>query len=141
MSPGKIAVAATAVACMTLVSFDWSGQRGVSLSIESAQARTVRPQTSASAEGVSRRHYRRTAYRSSPAAVGAGLAAGAIGTGAAVTAAATSPWAYPGGGPYAATGGGWGGGYYAVSAWGDYECRAPHAYECRPHASKNWSKP
>jgi hypothetical protein len=140
MSPGKIAVAATAFACMTLVSFDWSAQRGVSLSIESAQARV--PQTSASAEGVSRRHYRRTAHRSGPAAVGTGVAARAAGTAEAVTFAATSPWASPGGGPYAATGtGGFGGGYYAPSAWGDYECRAPHAYECRPHASKDWSKP
>jgi hypothetical protein len=136
MSPGKIAVAATTFACMTLVSFDWSGQRGVSLSIESAHARTVRPQTSASAEGVSRRHYRRTARGYGPAAVGAGLAAGAVGTAAAVTAAATSPWGYPGGGPYVATGEG----YYAASAWGDYDCRAPHAYECRPYSSKNWSR-
>jgi hypothetical protein len=136
MSPGKIAVAATAFACMTLVSFDWSEQRGLSLSIDSAQARVGRPQTSASAAGVSRRHYRQTAHRYGPAAVGAGLAAGAIGTGAAVTAAATSPWGYRGG-PYAATGGD---GYYASSAWGDYDCRAPHAYECRPYASKNWSK-
>jgi hypothetical protein len=140
MSPGKIAVAATAFGCMTLASFGWSEQRGFSLSIESAQARVERPQTSANAEGVSRRHYRRTAHRSGPAAVGAGLAAGAIGTAEAVTFAATSPWAAPGGGPYASTEG-WGGGYYAPSAWGDYECRAPHAYECRPHISKDWSKP
>jgi hypothetical protein len=104
MSPGKIAVAATAFACMTLVSFGWSGQRGVSLSIESAQARTGHPQTSASAAGVSHRHYRRTAHVHGPAAVGADLAAGAIDTAAAVTAAATSPWGYPAGGPYAATG-------------------------------------
>jgi len=136
MSPGKIAVAATAFACMTLISFDWSAQRGVSLSIESAQARAGHPQTSASVAGVSRRHYRRTAHGYGPAAVGAGLAAGAIGTAAAVTAAATSPWGYPGGGPYVATGEG----YYAASAWGDYDCRAPHAYECRPYSSKNWSR-
>ncbi|HEV3446324.1 MAG TPA: hypothetical protein VG099_16895 [Gemmataceae bacterium] len=139
MSPGKFAVAATAVACMTLVSFNWSEQRGVSLSIESAQAQVKHhPQTSASAAAVSRRHYRRTAHGYGPAAVGAGLAAGAIGTAAGVTAAATSPWGYPGGGPYASTGGGEG--YYAVSAWGEYDCRAPHAYECRPYGSKDWSK-
>lgn len=140
MSPGKIAVAATAFACMTLVSLDWSEQRGVSLSIESAQARVGHPQAaSASAAGVSGRHYRRTAHGYGPAAVGAGLAAGAIGTAAAVTAGATSPWVYPGGGPYAAIGG-WGDGYYASSAWGDYDCRAPHAYECHPYVSKDWSK-
>jgi hypothetical protein len=144
MSPGKFAVAATAVACMTLVSFNWSEQRGVSLSIESAQAQVKHhPRTSASAAAVSRRHYRRTAHGYGPAAVGAGLAAGAVGTAAAVTAAATSPWGYPrgypGGGPYASTWGG-GEGYYAVSNWGEYDCRAPHAYECRPYSSKDWSK-
>ena len=69
------------------------------------------------------------------AAVGAGLAAAAIGT-AAVAAAATSPWGYYGGGPYVGTG--WGGGYFAASPWGDYECRNPYGYPCNPHASKNW---
>jgi hypothetical protein len=138
MSPGKVAVAATAFACMSLVSPDWSGQRGVSLSIASAQARPAHPQASASAAGASHRHYRRTAHGSGPVAVGAGLAAGAIGTAAAITAAATSPWGDPAGGPYASMGGD---GYYAPSAWGDYDCRAPHAYACRPYVSKDWSKP
>jgi hypothetical protein len=129
MSSGKIAVAAAIFACMTLFSFGWSERGGVSLSIEGAQARVGRPLTPASVAGVSRRHYRRTGY--GPAAVGAGLAAGAIGTAAAAT--ATSPWGYYGGEPY-----GWNGASFASSPWGDYDCRAPHAYECRPYASKDW---
>jgi hypothetical protein len=38
MSPGKIAVAATAFACTTLLSFGWSAQHGASLLVASAQA-------------------------------------------------------------------------------------------------------
>jgi hypothetical protein len=45
MSPGKIAIATSAFACATLLSFSWSEQRGVSLSVESAQARIGRPLT------------------------------------------------------------------------------------------------
>ena len=54
-------------------------------------------------------------------------------------AVATAPFGYYGGGPY--YGGGLyagAGAYYAGSPWGDYECRLPHAYDCRPHASKDW---
>jgi hypothetical protein len=148
MSLGKVAIAISTFACTALLSFGWSEQRGVSLSIESAQARIGRPLTPVSVAGVARRQYRRAGYGYGygGAAVGAGLAAAAIGT-AAVATAATSPWGYYGGGPYAATGwgdgygysgGGWGGGYHAASPWGDYECRLPHAYDCRPHAAKDW---
>ena len=138
MNFAKIAIVTTTFACATLFSFGWSEERGASLSIESAQARVGRPLTPVSVAGVARRQYRRGGYGYGYGAgvVGAGLAAGAIGTTAAV-AAATSPWGYGyyGAGPYAA---GWNGGYYASSPWGDYVCRAPHAYECRPYAAKDW---
>jgi len=42
-----------------------------------------------------------------------------------VAAAVTSPW----------TGPAWQGMYYGPSPWGDYDCRLPHAFECRPVAS------
>jgi hypothetical protein len=144
MSLGKVAIAISTFACTALLSFGWSEQRGVSLSIESAQARVGRPLTPVSVAGVARRQYRRAGYGYGAAAAGAGLAAAAIGTAAVATAAATSPWGYYGGGPYAATGWGdggygyYGGGYYAASPWGDYECRLPHGYDCHPHATKDW---
>jgi len=144
MRPGKIAVAATTFACVTLLSFGWSEQRGVSLSIESAQARVDHAPSQVRHRGAAHRTFGRAAYAPNPVAAGVGLAAGAIGTAAAATAAATSPWGYGyyGGGPYAGPAPGWGGdAYYASSPWGDYECRAPHAWECRPYASKEWVHP
>jgi hypothetical protein len=142
MSFAKIAIATTAFACATLLSFGWSEQRGVSLSIESAQARIGHPLTPMSAAGVSRRHYRRAVYGHGAGVVGAGLAAGtAVAAGAigAAAAVATAPFGYYGGGPYYGSGPYAGtGAYYAGSPWGDYECRLPHAYDCRPHASKDW---
>jgi hypothetical protein len=134
MSFGKIAVAATSLACATLFSFGWSEQRGASLSIESAQARVGRPLTPVSVAGVARRQYRRAAYGYGygygAGVVGAGLAAGAVG---AAAVAATSPWGYS----YASeapVAGGW----YATAQWGDYECHPPHLYGCQPYAAKNW---
>ena len=108
MSLRTLAIATSAFACATLLSFGWSEQRGVSLSVESAQARIGRPFTPLSVAGVARRHYRRAAYGYGAGVVGAGLAAGAIGA-AAVT--ATSPYGYYGGGPYVGTGWGYYGGY------------------------------
>ena len=84
----KIAIATTTFTCATLFSVGWSEQRGVSLSIESAQARVGRPLTPVSVAGVARRNYRRAAYGYGAGAVGAGVAAAAIGTAAV---AATSP--------------------------------------------------
>ena len=105
----KLAIAASTVACATLFSLDWSEQRGVSLSVESAQARVGRPLTPVSVAGVARRQNRRAAYGYGAGAVGAGVAGAAVvGTAAAV--AATSPnW-------------GWGGPYYGSDA------RAANAY-------------
>src|SRR5215831_13938051 len=89
------AIATSAFACATLLSFSWSEQRGVSLSLESAQARVGRPLTPVSVAGVARRQNRRAAYNAAgfagPEAANyfglasaAGtpvVAAGAVGTG------------------------------------------------------------
>src|SRR6516165_828769 len=95
MSIGKVAIATATFACTALLSVGWSEQRGVSLGVESAQARIGRPLTPFSVAGVARRQYRRAAYGYGYGAglVGAGVAAAAIGT-----AAAASSWGYYGGG-------------------------------------------
>ena len=99
-SLGKIAIAVSVLACATTLSFDWTEQKGVSLSVESAQARVGRPLTPVSVAGVARRQGRRAAIGA--AAVGAGV------VGAGVAAAgyygATAPY-YGSGGPYAYYGG------------------------------------
>jgi hypothetical protein len=108
MSLTTIAIATSTFGCAALLSFGWSEQRGVSLSVESAQARVGRPLTPVSVAGVARRQTRRAVYGAG--VVGAGAAAvgtaAAIGTAGAV--AATSPnWGW-GGNPYQT-----GTGYYA----------------------------
>ena len=119
ISLGKIAVATATFACTALLSFSWSEQHGVSLSVESAQARIGRPLTPMSVAGVARRQNRRAAYGYGAGVVGAGVAAAAVGTAAA---AATSPYGYYGSGYYGGTGWGYGGygtgGYYG--AYGGY---------------------
>src|ERR1700751_765256 len=87
----KAAIATSTLACATLLSFSWSEQRGVSLAVESAQARIGRPLTPLSVAGVARRQYRRAAYGYGAGVVGAGLAAGAVG---AAAVAASSPYGY-----------------------------------------------
>src|SRR5258708_25981058 len=115
----KAALAASAFTCAALLSFGWSEQGGMSLSIESAQARVGRPLTPVSAAGVARRQTRRAVYGAG--VVGAGAAAvgtaAAIGTAGAV--AATSPNLGWGGNPYQ-TGTGYyaGGPYYRGSVRG-----------------------
>jgi hypothetical protein len=102
MSPTTVAIAASTFACAALLSFGWSEQRGLSLSVEKAEARVGRPLTPVSVAGVARRQNRRAVYGAG--VVGAGAAA--VGTAAAV--AATSPnWGW-GGDPYRT-----GTGYYA----------------------------
>ena len=110
------AIATSTFACAALLSFGWSEQSGVSLSVESAQARIGRPLPPLSVAGVARRHYRRAAYGYGAGVVGAGLAAGAIG------AAAVSPWGYYGGypGSYYGAYGGYPGGYYGGYAHRSY---------------------
>ena len=108
----RTALAASAFACTALLSFGWSEQDGISLSIESAQARVGRPLTPVSVAGVARRQARRAGYGYGAGVVGAGLAGAAVvGTAAAVAAAPYSggPYYrgagyYAGGGPYAAYG-------------------------------------
>jgi hypothetical protein len=58
----KTALAASAFTCAALLSFSWSEQGGISLSIESAQARVGRPLTPVSVAGVARRQTRRAVY-------------------------------------------------------------------------------
>ena len=144
MSLGKIAIVTTTFACATLLSFGWSEQRGVALSVESAQARVGRPLTPVSVAGVARRQYRRGAYGYGAGAVGAGLAAGAVG---AAAVAATSPWGYGyrrtyGYGPVVAAddyaNNGAAGGYYTTSPWGEYACQPGHKYGCRFYAAGDW---
>src|SRR5246127_5331132 len=97
-------------ACATLLSFSWSGQDGVSLSVESAQARVGRPLTPVSVAGVARRQNRRAAYRYDAAGIAgpmavdyAGIAA-AAGTAAAVGATTSPGWGWGGNPYYANTG-------------------------------------
>lgn len=83
----RIAIAVSTFACATLFSFAWSEEHGVSMSVDSAQARVGRPLTPVSVAGVARRQTRRAVYGAGAYGVGAGVAA--VGTAAAI--AATSP--------------------------------------------------
>jgi hypothetical protein len=101
----RTAIAAATVACAVLLSFSWSEHRGVSLGVESAQARVDRPPTPV---GAARRQSRRSVS-------GQGLLAAAV-------AATTTPWNYDDydcyGDPYA--GRGYPPGYYYSSYPGGY---------------------
>src|SRR5947209_9086926 len=108
MSLMTVAIAASTFACTALLSFGRSEQGGVTLSVESAQARVGRPLTPMSGAGVARRHARRAGYGYGAGAIGAGAAA--VGTAAAV--AATSPNVGWGGSPYYTGTGYYGGGPY-----------------------------
>jgi hypothetical protein len=101
-SLGKAALAISVFTCATMLSFDWSEQKGASLSIERAQAQMADPSTDPSNPRLTRRQARRTA--AGAAAVGAGaVAAGA--TAAAYYGSGGGPYAYyGGGGPYAGPG-------------------------------------
>ncbi|MEH2611189.1 hypothetical protein [Bradyrhizobium sp. AZCC 1693] len=100
----KAALAVSVFTCATVLSFDWSEQKGASLSIERAQAQAGDPY--APTQGVARRQARRAA-------------AGAAAVGAGAVAAGTTAAYYAGGGPYAYYGGGayaGGGAPYASSS-------------------------
>ena len=73
---GKSVLAIAAFACAAIFSVSWSEQSGVSLSVDSAQARVGRPLTPVSVAGVARRQTRRAVVGT--AAVGA-AAVGAYG--------------------------------------------------------------
>jgi hypothetical protein len=115
---GKAAIAISVFACATLLSVNWTEQKGVSLSVESAQARVGRPLTPVSVAGVARRQGRRAAVGA--AAVGAGVAGAAV-VGAGIATAgyygAAAPY-YGSGGPYA---------YYGAQ---DYATR--NGFVCQP---------
>ena len=151
---GKIAITATSVACMTLLTAGWSGAQA-----ENAQAQAKHPQASKHmaakptaakhvaakhvAAGPRRRHSQRVVrrgYGPNPVAAGADLAGGAVDTAGAVAAGAIGTAgaiaAAPFGGSYAAAPG-WNAGYYSSSTWGDHECR-PGFARCRPYVSKDW---
>jgi hypothetical protein len=105
----NVATATSTLACALLLSFGWSGQGGISLSIESAQAQVDRPLTSPS---VVRRHDWRAAHDDGAGIVGASLVAG--------------PWDYYGGTPcdYERVLGG----YYRGAGWDRYWSCGPGAY-------------
>lgn len=116
----KAALAASAFACTALLSFSWSEQGGITLSVENAQARVGRPLTPVSAAGVARRQTRRAVY-------GAGIAGAAVvGTAAAVAAA---PY-YGGTGYYA--GGPYYGGPYAAYGYPVQDYATRNGFTCRP---------
>jgi hypothetical protein len=88
----RLAIATSAFACAALLSFGWSEQGGVSLSVEGAQARVGRPLTPASVAGVARRQTRRAYYGA--AAVGAAAAGTAYHYGAQPYGYACQPGTY-----------------------------------------------
>ncbi|UPJ48610.1 hypothetical protein IVB30_37185 [Bradyrhizobium sp. 200] len=120
-SLGKVALAVSVFACTTMLSVDWTEQKGASLSIERAQAQVADP--SAPAPGVARRQARRAA--AGTAAVGA-VAAGAN----AAYYAGGGPYAYYGGGPYAGSSGPYG--YYGGPGVWSQDYAARNGIICQP---------
>ena len=130
----RAALAGSAFICAALFSFGWSEQGGISLSIESAQARVGRPLTPVSVAGVARRQTRRAAYGYGAGVVGAGLAGAAVvGTAAAVAAA---PYyggtGYYSGGPYYQGARYYGGGPYAAYGYPVQDYATRNGFVCRP---------
>jgi hypothetical protein len=113
---GKAALAVSVFTCATMFSFDWSEQKGVSLSIERAQAQMNDPYT----PGVARRQARRTA--AGVAAVGAG----------AVAAGATAAYYGSGGGPYAYYNDGGSPAYYGGPGVWSQDYAARNGIICQP---------
>lgn len=62
VSPKRIMLAAAVIACGVLASMQWTDGSGVTLSVDSAQARVGRPLTPVSVAGVARRTTRRNVY-------------------------------------------------------------------------------
>jgi hypothetical protein len=142
MNPKTIAIAATTFACAALLSVSWSDQRGVSLSVQSAQAAHAKSaQMSRHSRGHMARMSRGYSRGPNPVEAGANIATGAVNTAGALAfgaldtagAIATAPFGGPGWND-----GGWNDGYYASSTWGDYDCRYGAA-GCRPYAEK-WAQ-
>jgi hypothetical protein len=74
ISMNKVLLATVVVACGVLGTSEWSPSNGLSISIESAQARVGRPLTPVSVAGVARRTTRRAVVG------GAAVGAAAVGT-------------------------------------------------------------
>lgn len=136
----KSALAIVTFASAAIFSFGWSEHDGLSLSVESVQARVGRPLTPVSVAGVARRQHRRNVYGTR--AIGAGVAGAAvIGTAAAV--AATAPYyggaGYYAGGPYYGRAGYYSGGpYYQGTGYytgGPYAARG--SYPVQDYATRN----
>lgn len=124
----RIAVAVSTFTCAALFSFAWSEEHGVSMSVDSAQARVGRPLTPVSVAGVARRQTRRAAYGYGYGAAAVGAGAAAVGTAAAI--ATTSPgW---GTGPYAGTGYYANSGPYASYAYSPEDWRKRNGMVCTP---------
>ena len=120
VSLGKAAIAVSVFACAIMLTFDWTEQKGLSLSVESAHARVGRPLTPVSVAGVARRQGRRAALGAAAVGagvVGAGVAAAGYYGATAPYYGATAPY-YGGGGPYA---------YYGAQ---DYATR--NGFVCQP---------
>ena len=128
----KSALAIATFACSAIFSFGWSEQGGVSLSVDSAQARVGRPATPVSVAGVARRQTRR-AYGYG-AAGAAAVGAAVVGTAAAV--AATNYYGGPGyysGGPYYPATGYYGGGpYYGYGGRPVQSYAGQNSFVCQP---------
>jgi hypothetical protein len=125
----KAVVAVAAFACSTVLSFGWSEHAGLSLSVESAQARVGRPATPASVAGVARRQTRRSYGHGVAGAAAVGAAV--VGTAAAVGAAGYygGPGYYSGG-PYYPANGYYGGGYGYGQPVQPYA--GPNGFVCQP---------
>jgi hypothetical protein len=131
---GKAALAVSVFTCATMLSFAWSEQKGVSLSIERAQAQVGDPAADPSTPRVTRRQARRAAAN----------AAGAAAVGAGAVAAGTTAAYYAGGGPYAYYGGGgpyagggapqayYGGAYYGGPGVWSQDYAARNGIICQP---------
>ena len=118
----RVALAASAFGCAALFSFGWADQGGISLSVESAQARVGRPLTPVSVAGVARRQNRRAAYYTA-GAIGAGaVAAGTVGA----VAAATAP------GYYGWSNRGWGYNNWGNNTWGNNNWGGAYAAQTDP---------
>jgi hypothetical protein len=127
----KSAIAVAAFACSAIFSFGWSEHGGISLSVESAEARIGRPATPGSVAGVARRQTRRGYGYGAAGAAAVGAAV--VGTAAAV--AATNYYGGPGyysGGPYYPGAGYGAGGPYAGYGYPGQGYAARNGFTCQP---------
>ena len=62
VSPKRMMLAAAVIACGVLASMQWTEESGVTVSVDTAQARVGRPLTPVSVAGVARRTTRRNVY-------------------------------------------------------------------------------